>query len=180
MDIDLLTILAAVAAGVAILALLIAVFVLARRSARTAAQADVDQIVSQLTLRVDDLAGDLQRALERAETEGRRGRTLIDLASSIDLDDVLTRTLELAAALPAADAALVSVEAGDNGRLVAATGIAAEEAERQAFAGPPDGHADAVLVSYRYSEGEGRVRAALAVPLQTEGGSVGWVAVYSR
>ena len=178
---DLVIILAAVAVGLAILAILIAGFVLARRSARSAAQADVDQIVTQLTGRVDDLAGDLQQALENAESEGRRGRILVDLAASIDLDEVLQRTLDAAAALPGADAALVSVHADNGGPLVAATGIAPEEAVNQSFAGPPDGTAEAVLITYRYAEGnEGSVQSTLAAPLKTEGGEVGWIAVYSR
>jgi len=176
-----LIILAATAAGLAILAVVVAAVVFARRSARTSARADVDQVVAQLTSRVDHLADDLKQALERAETEGRRGRTLVDLASSIDLDEVLSRTLDAAAALPGVDASVVSIDAGEREPLVAAAGIALEEAERQVFAGPPEGESESVLVTYRYAgSGEGGIQTALAVPLRSERGSVGWLALYSR
>jgi diguanylate cyclase (GGDEF)-like protein len=181
-DYTVLIILAGMAAGAALIGLLAVVFGLARRSARKAAQGEVDSVVAQLTARMDELAGDLQRALARAESEGRRSRFLGELSASIDLDDVLSRTLDAASGVPAADAALVTAEGGaDPDPIVAAAGMAVTDAERQAFAHPPDGQADAVEISYRYADGgEGRVQSALAVPLAGETEQVGWLAVYSN
>jgi diguanylate cyclase (GGDEF)-like protein len=177
----LVIVVAAAAAGAAVLVLLLIVYAFARRSARKSAQGEVNAIVTQLTSRVDELATDLQRALEKAESEGRRGRYLGDLSVSIDLDEVLARTVQAASGLPGIDAALVSVDAGEERPIVAATGIPLEQAERQSFAAPPDGDAQAVLVRYRHEAGaEGRIQSALAYPLAAETGELGWLAVYSR
>ena len=59
-----------------------------------------------------------------------RSRTLGELGGSIDLDEVLSRTLEAAVAVPEADAALVSVHGVDGKPLVVTLGLSAEEAER--------------------------------------------------
>jgi diguanylate cyclase (GGDEF)-like protein len=177
----LVIVVAAAAAGAAVLILLLVVYAFARRSARKSAQGEVNAIVTQLTSRVDELATDLQRALEKAESEGRRGRYLGDLSVSIDLDEVLARTVQAASGLPGVEAALVSVDAGEERPIVAATGIPLEEAERQSFAAAPDGSAQSVLVRYRHEAGaEGRIQSALAYPLAAETGDLGWLAVYSR
>jgi diguanylate cyclase (GGDEF)-like protein len=177
----LVIVLAAAAAGAAVLVLLLIIYAFARRSARKSAQGEVNAVVAQLTSRVDELATDLQRALEKAESEGRRGRYLGDLSVSIDLDEVLARTVQAASGLSGVDAALVSVDAGEERPIVAATGISVEDAEGQSFAAPPDGDAQAVVVRYRHEVGaEGRIRSALAFPLAAETGKLGWLAVYSR
>ena len=178
---DLVIVLAAAAAAAAVLVLLLVVYAFARRSARRAAQGEVNAVVAQLTNRVDELAIDLHRALEQAETEGRRGRYLGDLSVSIDLDEVLARTVQAASGLPGVDAALVSVDAEEERPIVAASGISLEEAESQSFAQPPDGEARAVVVRYRHDgPAEGRIHSALAYPLAADTGMVGWLAAYSR
>src|SRR5919206_210514 len=93
----------------------------------------------------------LNERVERAEEEGRRGRVLGELGASIDLDEVLSRTLEAADAVPGADAALVSMQGPDGKPLVVTLGLSADEAERQAVTGPPDGRqARSISTSYRY------------------------------
>jgi diguanylate cyclase (GGDEF)-like protein len=91
-----------------------------------------------------------------------RSRALGELGGSIDLDEVLSRTLEAAGAVPGADAALVSMQDLDGKPLVVTLGLSAEEAERQAIAGPPDG------------------RCGIAVPLVGQGGELGCLTVFSR
>ena len=49
---------------------------------------------------------DLSGALERAQAENRRTRVLGELGGSIDLDEVLARTLDAAGALEGVDAAV--------------------------------------------------------------------------
>src|SRR3954469_14320930 len=85
----------------------VAAWLLTRRSAARSAQAQVTAVVSELTSRVDELAGDLQLALDRAGGEGRRSRFLGELNASIDLDEVLARVLDSTMALPGVDAAIV-------------------------------------------------------------------------
>jgi len=178
---DLVIVLSAAAAGAAVLVLLLVVYAFARRSARRSAQGEVNAVVAQLTSRVDELAGDLQQALERAESEGRRGRYLGDLSVSIDLDEVLARTVEASSALPGVDATVVSIRDADEPPIVAAVGIELDEAGRQTFSQAPDGEAKSLSISYRYgNDAEGRIQRAVATPLASEEGAFGWLAVYSR
>jgi len=94
---------------------------------------------------------ELSRAGERAEEEGRRSRMVGEVGTSIDLDEVLSRTLEAAVEVTGADAARVSIE-GLDGKPFVAT-----------LAGPVDG---------------GQTR--IAVPLVGEEGELGYLAVFSR
>jgi hypothetical protein len=61
-----------------------------------------------------------------------------ELAGTIDLDEVLTRTLDAAGAMPGVDAALARLDDGD-APIIATLGLSTEEAQRQAIAGPPGG-----------------------------------------
>ena len=97
---------------------------------------------------------------------------------------MLARTLEAASKLPGADAALIRLEAHDK-PIIATLGLSAEEAERQAIAGPPDGRpARSIEIVYRYPEGlpeaEELVHSGLAVPLADDGGRVGYLTVFTR
>jgi diguanylate cyclase (GGDEF)-like protein len=136
---------------------------------------------------MDELGRELQHALDRAEDEGRRSRILSELAVSIDLDEVLTRTLEAAADLNGADAALVMLPDPIDGKPVVATlGLSVEEAERHAVAGPPDGRlARSITMSYAYPEaeaGDGAViHSGLAVPVPPgEPETTGYLAIFTR
>src|SRR6185437_3996757 len=132
---------------------------------------------------MDELAVELAGAVERAEEEGRRSRFLGEIAGSIDMDEVLARTLEAGTRLQGVDAALVRLESADGIPTVAAHGLAADGAE--AIAGPPDGsRAEAIEVSYRYGPEEGDpaglIHGGLAVPLEDNGSRLGYLAVYTR
>jgi len=175
---DVIAVLAA-AAGLSVLAALAAAWVASRRRRAAAAEEQATSVVEQLTARVDELAADLSRALERAETAGRRGRFVGELAASLDLDEVLARALEVARALPGVDAAVASVDEGD-GRIVAASEMSLEQAETQTFTAP-DPDVEAMSVHYRHSSGDPQLRAAYAVPLASSGGErLGFLAVYTR
>jgi diguanylate cyclase (GGDEF)-like protein len=138
--------------------------------------------VAEVERRLDALAADLGGAVERAEEEGRRSRLLGDITGTIDLDEVLARALEAIAAVPGVDAALIRVE-GENAPIIAAHGLADEEAARQSAAVPP-GHRDlrAVELTYRYAQGAGddALRGGLALPLADESGPVGTLLVLTR
>jgi uncharacterized membrane protein YccC len=123
----------------ALVVLLLALLVVRRRSDRRTDE-QVAETVRALNARMDELGRELAGALERAAEEGRRSRILWELASSIDLDEVLARALEAAGALDGADAALVLLPDAQAGKpLVATLRLSAEEAEEHAIAGPPDG-----------------------------------------
>jgi diguanylate cyclase (GGDEF)-like protein len=157
-----------------------------RRRRRTTGDEHFAQAVERLETRMDRLAKDVIGAVEQAQVEGRRNRQLGELAGTIDLDEVLTRVLQAAGAIPGADAALVSLTPAPGGQPIVATlGLSTEEAERQTVAGPPDGReARAISVSYEYAPGEGSaddaIRAGVAVPLPGESGPLGLLTIFTR
>ena len=152
---------------------------------------ELARAVGELNSRIERLASELTEALERSQEGERRNRLFGELAGSIDLDEVLARVLEAAGATPGADAALVTVLGGgpSSEPIVATLGLSAEEAQRQAAAGPPDGRqVRSVAISYEYPKlgndverisGE-PIRAGLAVPLPGETGPVGMLTVFTR
>jgi diguanylate cyclase (GGDEF)-like protein len=175
---------AALALCVAVLVVLL--LVLTRRSSR-GASARVAEVVQALNARMDELSRELAGAVERAEEEGRRNQYLGEIAGSIDLDEVLSRTLEVADSLPGADAALVTLRNHEGKPIVATLGLSAEEAERQAIAGPPDGRqARSIGIAYRYPVAEveangSLIHSGLAVPMPGTGGEqLGFLTVFSR
>ena len=135
--------------------------------------------------RRDETAHELRNAVERADNESRRTRLLAELGHSIDLDEVLSRTVEAASVLVGVDAALVSVEGPDGKPIVATRGLSTEEAEHQAVAEPRDGRpARSASIAYRRPESPSRngdrIHSGIAVPLEGEGGEFGYVAIFSR
>jgi diguanylate cyclase (GGDEF)-like protein len=133
---------------------------------------------------------ELRDALEEAREESRRARFLAEIAATIDLDDVLQRTLAVAVEDAAVDAAMLSIHQLDDEPLVATVGMTAEEASRQPVATSPPGGARAVRISYRYGpEDEGILREAgteliqggVAVPVREgESAPLGTLAVFWR
>jgi diguanylate cyclase (GGDEF)-like protein len=120
-------------------------------------------VASLGTLAIVALALLAQRRAPARDDE-RVARSLAELGASIDLDEVLSRTLEAATAVEGADAALVSIGGADDKPVVVTRGLSADEAEREALAGPTD-------------RAEGR---ALTVPLASEEGPIGFLTVFSR
>ena len=165
-----MTLLIACAVAVLVIVAAVTATVLARRSSKRADRR-VAELVENLNTRIDELAKELAGAREQAEGELRRNRVLSDLGGSIDLDEVLTRTLEAATHATDSDAALVWIGNSAGPPLVATLGLSQEEAERQAIAGPPNGRrARAIGISYRYDEDEisqngDLIRSGLAVPM---------------
>jgi diguanylate cyclase (GGDEF)-like protein len=181
------TTLIGIAAALALCVVLLAVLLaaLTRRAARRA-ETQVAEVVASLNERMDELAQELAGTVERAEDESRRNRLLGEIAGTIDLDEVLSRTLEAAAGLPGADAALLTVRGHDGKPIVATLGLSTEEAEQQAVAGPPDGPAArSIAIAYRYGpehEGEADlVHAGLSVPVvYNAAGATGYLTLFSR
>ena len=120
--------------------------------------------------RVEATVRDLADVAERAEREARLNRMLTELVGSIDLDEVLSRTLDAVTALPGVDAALVSVDGADGKALVATRGLSAEEAEHQRLGESPD----------TASHNGNRIHSGIAAPLAAEGDEFGYVAVFTR
>jgi diguanylate cyclase (GGDEF)-like protein len=178
--------LAAVGAALATLVVVLVVQWLFGRSPKQDER--LTEVVQQLEARMDLMVQELTGALEQSEIEGKRTRMLGELAGSIDLDEVLTRVLEAAGAIDGVDAALVMLTAQAGGQPIVATlGLSANEAERQAIAGPPDGReARAISMSYEYGtdqadEGDNEaIRAGVAVPLPGETAPLGLLTIFTR
>src|SRR4051794_14611378 len=181
-DVNHLLIGISVGLGACVVLLLVLLATLVRRSARRA-DARVSDVVRVLETRMDELGRELAGAVERAEEEGRRSRFLGEIAGSIDMDEVLARTLEAGTRMEGVDAALIRLESTEGVPTIAAHGLSADGAE--AIAGPPDGsRARAIEVNYRYREedqnGAGLIAGGLAVPLEDNGSRIGYLAVYTR
>jgi diguanylate cyclase (GGDEF)-like protein len=182
------TIVVAIAAGAAALGLLLVVLWLVRGAKGAQGDERLAELVSDMNARMETMVGELSEALEHAQEEGRRNRMLGELAGTIDLDEVLTRTLDAAGAMPGVDAALARLDNDGATPIIATLGLTTEEAQRQAIAGPPGGpEARSISLVYQYpaemASNDGPktlIHSGLAVPIQTEHDSIGFIAVFSR
>ena len=179
------TVLIACTAAVAAMALLALAFLAVRRSGLRSEDRIVGA-VAQINDRMEAMVLELSHALERVQDDQRRSSIMGELGGSIDLDEVLARTLEATGSLTGVHAALVSVEGGGMPPLVSALGVSLEEASPPPVGAPPDGSTPrSISVAYTYdAEREtGReplIRSGVIVPLASEGGHVGYLAAYSR
>jgi diguanylate cyclase (GGDEF)-like protein len=175
------TILIACAALAAIL-LVVAVFFLGRRSG-SAAETRLNAVAAQIDERMQAMVHDLSHALERAQEETRRSRVLGELSGTIELDEVVARTLDAAGTTGGVDAVVVAVGAGGES-VTAAAGIGARE-PTGGIDGPPDGaRPRSIAVEYDYGPDGAQnppvIRAGLAVPLANQGEHLGYLSAYSR
>ena len=178
------TALIAVGVAAAVLALALLVVLVRSRKHGDGGQQQVLTLVSEMNTRMEVMVRELSESLERAQEEGRRNRFLGELGASIDLDEVLSRTLEAGGAIPGVDAAIVSIRDSVEKPIVATLGLSAEEAQRQVISGPPNGHEEsAISIVYQYPaalEGAELVHSGLAVPVPGETAAIGFIAIYSR
>ena len=177
--------LAVVGAALATLVVVLVVQWLVGRTSRSDER--LTEVVRELEARMDQMAQELTGAVEQSPREERRTRMLGELAGSIDLDEVFSRVLDAAGAIDGVDAALVALLPQPGGQpIVAALGLSAEESQRQAVAGPPDGReARAISISYEYraetsEQDEEAIRAGVAVPLPGEAGPLGLLTIFTR
>jgi diguanylate cyclase (GGDEF)-like protein len=185
------TIVVAIIAGASALVLLLLVLWLVRGAGARGGATDerLAELVADMNNRMEAMVNDLSEALESAQEEGRRNRMLGELAGTIDLDEVLTRTLDAAGAMPGVDAALARLDnEGSEAPIIATLGLSSEEAQRQAIGGPPgDAEARSISLVYQYpaemvsDDGPANlIHSGLAVPIQTDTGQIGFIAVFSR
>jgi diguanylate cyclase (GGDEF)-like protein len=183
------TIVVTVGAVAAALIVLLLGILLVRSSRKGSGSDDrLAELVADMNTRMETMVSELSQALEQAQEEGRRNRMLGELAGTIDLDEVLTRTLDAAGAMPGVDAALARLDDAGDAPIVATLGLTTDEAQRQSIAGPPGGaEARSISLVYQYpaemvsNDGStSLIHSGLAVPVQAEAGSIGFIAVFSR
>ena len=107
------------AAGLALIAALVVLFVVVR--GRRSSYAAVEQLLRESLARTEGLHGDLAAALAEARTETQRARELGEIGATVDLDAVLTRTLEAAGAITGVDAGLIRLPGPEGGDPLLAT-----------------------------------------------------------
>jgi diguanylate cyclase (GGDEF)-like protein len=178
------TTLIACGAVLAVIAVAAIVFLLGRRSGDTSRDR-LAVMAAQLDDRMEVMVRDLSEALTRAQEESRRSRVLGDLSGTIDLDEVLTRTLDATGALGGVDAAVISVVVKGDEDVVASVGLGGSE-PAATVSSPPDGSAPrSISIAYDYGPTDETgdrppIRAGLAVPLTCDGEQIGYLAAYSR
>ena len=166
-------VIAIVAAGATTLATLLLVGLARQRRAATAG-APVTEVVQDLNIRIEEMGRELTDALERAREETRRSRVLGELAGSIDLEDVLRRTLDAAAAIPGADGAIVTVQGSNGDPVTLAVGLSEQEVHEHSIGHfEPGRRVRSMTMAFApQEEPEGappRVSVGLAVPVLAEG-----------
>jgi diguanylate cyclase (GGDEF)-like protein len=180
-----IAVLSALGAAAAAIVISIVIFYVVMRGRRTAST-HLERMLEASNARFEGMLGELARELERAQDETRRSRQLSAIGTTIDLDTVLSRTLETAAALPLVDAAMLVVPQEEEGPVIATLGMSAEEAARHPIAGPSGSETRAITISYRYAPDQedgaaDRIRGGLVVPLKNEADDViGTLAVFWR
>jgi diguanylate cyclase (GGDEF)-like protein len=177
----------AVAVGASLLSVGIAVLVMRRVRERHGSPEDrVSALVRELDLRMRRLGEDLSDELERTKEESRRSRYLGELAWTIELEEVMRRTLDAAAGLEGVDAALVTAIDETGGTMTKGSGLSEDEVQQLeldqrtgsgrvqsltiSYAQPPRGAADAPAP----------VATSLQVPIEARTHKIGVVSVFSR
>jgi len=140
-----------IALAVVVAALVVAVVLVGRRGGhRRQPEQELVKAVAEMRTKMDELAGGLTEALERAEQESRRNRLFGELGGSIDLEELMDRVLDAAMEIPGIDAAMMVVERLDGAPAVVTRGMTAEESARPPTSGVVGALPGTITVSYRY------------------------------
>ena len=140
-----------IVAAAVVAAAIVAAVLLSRRD-RSAPQPDRELVraMTEMRTKMDELAGGLSEALERAEQESRRNRLFGELGGSIDLDELMDRVLDAAMEIPGIEAAMMMVERQDGAPAVATRGMSSQETARPPTSGVVGTLPGTITVSYRY------------------------------
>ena len=144
-----------VAVGAALLSVGIAVLVMRRlRDRRGTPEERVSALVRELDLRMRQLGEDLSEELERTKEESRRSRYLGELAWTIELEEVMRRTLDAAAGLDGVDAALVTALDETGEPMTKGSGLSEEEVRQlELDQRTGSGRVQSLTISYAHAAG---------------------------
>jgi diguanylate cyclase (GGDEF)-like protein len=157
-----------IAAALMAAAILVGLVVNRRQASRGVQPNDeLVRAVDEMRSKMDELAGGLSEALERAEQESRRNRLFGELGNSIDLEELMDRVLDAAMDIPGIDAAMMVVERQDGAPAVVTRGMTAQESARPPTSGVVGTLPGTITVSYRY----GRDREGADADLLLRGGA---------
>jgi diguanylate cyclase (GGDEF)-like protein len=150
-----------IAAAVAAAAAVVGVVMSRRRPAGAPPNDELVRAVDEMRGKMDELAGELSGALERAELESRRNRLFGELGGSIDLEELMDRVLDAALEIPGIEAAMMVVERQDGAPAVVTRGMSADESARPPTSGVAGSLPGTITVSYRYGRDRDDVDADL-------------------
>jgi diguanylate cyclase (GGDEF)-like protein len=139
-----------IVAVTAVVAAVVVAVVLSRREPPREPDEQLVRAVDEMRSKMDELAGGLSEALERAEQESRRNRLFGELGGSIDLEELMDRVLDAAMEIPGIDAGMMVVERQDGAPAVVTRGMSAQESERPPTSGVAGTLPGTITVSYRY------------------------------
>jgi diguanylate cyclase (GGDEF)-like protein len=148
----------------------------------------VGELVRELDRRIRELGEGLSQELERTREDSLRSRFLGELAWSVELKEVMTRTLDAAAAMRGVDAALITVLDTTGEPVTEAVGLSDQERMQLAIERPPrSGRVQSMTIAYSrdpsYESGSSEappVATSVAVPVEVRGQTVGILSVFSR
>jgi diguanylate cyclase (GGDEF)-like protein len=179
-----------IAVGVAVGAALVAiggVLIGLRRLRRGRSPEErVSALVRELDLRMRQLGESLQEELERTKEESRRSRYLGELAWTIELEEVMRRTLAAAKELEGVDAALVTALDETGAPMTKGAGLSDEEVRQlELDQRTGSGRVQSLTISYAQQPPTAGnepppVAISLQVPIEARKGTIGVVSVFSR
>jgi diguanylate cyclase (GGDEF)-like protein len=132
------------------------------------------------------LGESLSEELERTKEESRRSRHLGELAWTIEIEEVMRRTLDAAAGLEGVDAALVTALDGSEDPLTKGAGLSEDEV-RQLELDQREGSGRVQSLTIAYApmvtashNGPAPVALSLQMPIEARSRTIGVVSVFSR
>ncbi len=131
-------------------AVVVGVVLVRRQPATGPPPEELVRAVDEMRTKMDELAGGLSQALERAEQESRRNRLFGEIGNSIDLEELMDRVLDAAMEIEGVDAAMMVVERQDGAPAVVTRGMTAQETARPPTSGVAGTLPGTITVSYRY------------------------------
>jgi diguanylate cyclase (GGDEF)-like protein len=177
-----------VAVGVSLIVVGSALILLRRhRSAAGDTGAErVSALVRELDRRMRLLGESLAEELERTKEESRRSRYLGELAWTIEIEEVMRRTLDAAAALDGVDAALITALDATGDTTTKGAGLTDEEVRQlELDQHPGSGRVQSLTISYApmptsVMDDPQPVALSLQVPIEARNRRIGVLSVFSR
>src|SRR5690242_9221050 len=135
---------------------------------------------------MQQLGESLQEELERTKEESRRSRYLGELAWTIEIEEVMRRTLDAAAALEAMDAALITALDAEGEPITRGIGLSEDEmAQLELDQRTGSGRVQSLTISYApipptAGDDPPPVALSLQVPIEARNRRIGVLSVFSR
>jgi diguanylate cyclase (GGDEF)-like protein len=146
----------------------------------------VSELVRELDSRMRQLGESLQEELERTKEESRRSRYLGELAWTIEIEEVMRRTLDTAAVLEGVDAALITALDAEGEPITRGVGLSEEEmAQLELDQRTGSGRVQSLTISYAptppaMGDDPPPVALSLQVPIEARNRRIGVLSVFSR